>query len=112
MNTIPFDLEKFKTGYVAVDGYENGTKHCLVAVCLEAKSDQQLITLNLDNLSIEARTLKGELLDSKCRDFDLIGLLPQKKTGWVQKNIILSDEELSCVSIENRHHFVKVEYYE
>lgn len=112
MNTIPFDLEKFKTGYVAVDGYENGTKHCFVAVCLDAKGDQQLITLNLDNFSIEARTLKGELLDSKCRDFDLIGLLPQKKTAWAQKNTFWTESEYNSASPIIKEGLVKVEYYE
>lgn len=108
MNTIPFDLEKCKAGYVAVD--RNGDKYRFIAVCLDADKNHQLISLNISTYQITTRTLDGRFMDGQTSNIDFIGLLPQKKTAWVQKSLLLSDEEV--VSFEHKHHFVKVEYYE
>lgn len=107
MNTIPFDLEKYKAGAIAVD--RNGDKYRFIAVCLDAEKNHQLISLNKDMIPF-THSLDDNFYDTSSSCYDLIGLLPQKKTSWVQKSLLFSDEEYE--RLDNRKGCIKVEYYE
>lgn len=98
-NLKPFDLEKYKAGAIAVD--RNGNKYRFVAVCLDARKNYQLISLD-ENMIPITNSLDGKYSDIP--GFDIIGLLPQKKTAWVGKDALHQHfpdcDKNGCIKVE------------